>query len=242
MQGAEVVPIWEEMIRGHLLLGALLASADNHKASGSEVLGGFSTERFELQQNDESLSDVSMSQHWPWRQLYGCLWLLTESVLGLEVICHVACTLAWSEATASSRALCSEDSLLGLQVSQECLGMLAPPPTLPFKGFCPLCSSSSEAAWPLTGVVVCIPAMAAGFQHLDGRLQDAGVGPPSQPERTHIPVLLPHLPCACSQEEEHHVGAWCLAQGAWLCTPCALAEDTLTDALAPAHLTSIELA
>ena len=60
MQGAEVVPIWEEMIRGHLLLGALLASADNHKASGSEVLGGFSTERFELQQNDESLSDVSL--------------------------------------------------------------------------------------------------------------------------------------------------------------------------------------
>lgn len=133
MQGAEVVPIWEEMIRGHLLLGALLASADNHKASGSEVLGGFTTERFELQQNDESLSDVSMSQHWPWRQLYGCLWLLRESVLGLEVICHVARTLAWSEATASARAMCSGDSLLGLQVSQECLGMLAPPPTLPLK-------------------------------------------------------------------------------------------------------------
>ena len=120
-----MVPIWEEMIRGHLLLGALLASADNHKASGSEVLGGFSTERFELQQNDESLSDVSL-----------CM----SHSAGLGVSCTAVCGCS-ERVSWASRDLpctphpglegghclpqCSEDPLLGLRVSQECFGMLA---------------------------------------------------------------------------------------------------------------------
>ena len=127
VQGAEVVPIWEEMIRGHLLLGALLASADNHKASGSEVLGGFSTERFELQQNDESLSDVSL-----------CISHSTGPGVSCTAVCGCPEKVSWAlnwHAVHSPHpgmesghrlAQCSEDSMLGVQVSQECLGLLAP--------------------------------------------------------------------------------------------------------------------